>query len=608
MDQSSLSASEATSPRIATRVAQEVRPTPDAVAPPASGVSSSGHNGHEIKALTSFLKAIKAIGLYPEGSPVPEKIAAAFAADLGRCFEEHDPVQVTFRAGGVQLNGVALPDSGEGIWDLPDVLFELGLRDLNFMSSVTPTELCALVRQLSRAARRELDRSEEDLSVLLWEMDLPGITYRVVAVGDESEAQSSLEAGDDSEEDEEIREIWDSIHPVERYMADQDLPEDVTPDDAAFAVREEELELLRHAAKMEPSSMNYKLVLVLLELVLHDLPQEEFDRIMVVLPDAFLKLISAGHFHIFAKLCARLLDRVRRSESERERSLHEMGARLFSEQAAAAALGALRTGRCDDPEAAFLLLSALDAAGLRVVLEEVIEGSRGPGKAELRAIPARVISAVLAERPDEFFSDPELIGPEQMRYLAGAMGELTGDSESWASRMAPFLNSPDAEVRERAIEILCVAKPASIESILLSSLADEEPRVRHLAIQEASRILGPRAFAPLRDIVVGQQFAEKDFAERVAFIEAMTRSAPEEAFPILDEILRRRDWLAPKHRREEKAGALHGLGEAPHEQAMPLLLRFRKSRDPLLAEACRDALARQHRRAREAGLVLEQAA
>ncbi|MBD3235588.1 MAG: hypothetical protein GF330_02660 [Candidatus Eisenbacteria bacterium] len=554
----------------------------------------------ETKALTSLLKAIKSVGLYPEGSPVPEKITGAFAADLALCFEDAEEVQVTFRSSGVQLGSTLVPAGSDESWDLPLALFEIGLRDLAFLKNVTPGEIYALVRLLSCAARRELDPAEEDLSVCLWEMDLPGISYRIAEVGDEADAAAEFDSAERGAEDDEIREMWDSLHPIERYRRSEDTPARISGDDAAVSVGERETDTLLRAAKREQTAMGRKLILVLLELVLHDLPAPEFERVQALLPDFFIRLLAEGQFRSFLRLSTRLLDRIEKLR-EQERRLDGVGPMVLGESAAQAALGALRAGRCDDPQAAELILVSLDPAGLLLVLEEAIEGGRGPGKAELRPIPGRVIVRALSRRPDDLFALPERLTPEQMRHLAGAVdGRLGRDAAAWDARLRPLLESDDPEIRLRALEMLAAVGPASLEERLLTALDDAESRVRHFAVERLSQRFGERSFAALRRAIEADSFAEKDFEEQATFYEALARSSPDEALPILERIVRRRSWLAPKSWRVEKACALRGLGQVPAEAAMALLMRHRKSRDPLLAAATREALAVQHRRSRTA--------
>lgn len=561
-----------------------------------------GAKGHETKALTSFLKAIKAVGLYPEGSPVPEKLAGAFAADLVPCFGESDRVQITFRSDAIQLNGVPVTATTDESWDLPASLFEVGLRDLTFLPGVSPAELTSLTRLLSRAARRELNPAEEDLSVLLWEMDLPGIAYRVVEVGDESESAASFESDEPGGDGAEMQDLWESLHPLERYLQKRDELDIVTPEDLAAAVSEKKLEELRTQAKREPRDMGRKFVLVLLEIVVHDMPRSEFERVEALLPEFFIKLLSLGQFRTFLWLAARLLERVHQLADSEAKDLSELGPRILGEEAAAAALGALRAGRCDDPDSAMVFLRSLRSEGLVATLEEAAEGGRGPGKREIKEIPPRVIAEVTAERADDLLADPDRIKPSHLQFLGSLLNSDpfgSRDVEQWGRRLNPFLSSPDPEIRERVLTILADLRPSSLDQTLLDALNDPESRVRYSSVERFSELFGSQAFQPLLDIIRSDDFKDRDFEEQAVFYEALARSSPEEAFPLLERLVQRRNWLAPKYWRIEKACALRGLGEAPSEKAMPLLMRYRKVRDLLLAEACRQALAQQHRRVRE---------
>ncbi len=561
--------------------------------------------GQESCTFTAFLGALKAVGFYPRGNPARERMVEQLAAKLEQCPGCAEGICLRLGTEGVSMGPVTVLSRGQDGWDLVTRLFESGLRSLTFLSGVTCEELQDLLNLLACTVRGELNPTDEDLSVLLWEMDLPSIAYRVIDRGEDALPVSIAESGEHPEEASraEDPEVWEGIHPLERYLASAGGLEDSDLDQSALLPKEDELSQLRNVAKREDRWLRPKLLMVLAEMLLVKLSTKEFDRVVYLLRAYALDLLQQGCFETFARAVGRMSERQEKLSGDHAEGLTRLLAELSGAEAARRAISAIESNRCDDSKTAILLLSRLAPDGLAVLLEAGIEASSERSPGEKPSIVARGLGRAVALRPDVLLADPTALGEQHLRYLAEILPRPVPAEqvEAWGRKLGPLCASEDAGVRAAALRFLAALRPPDLRPRLEQALNDADSQVRQLAVRLLSETGGSQALRPLLEILLGRGFEKRDFEEQAAVYRALARSSPEEVFPLLEKTVKRRDWLAPGHWRIQKACALRALGAIPIERSGPLLMKYRNSRDEIFAQASREALEEHRRELQEKG-------
>jgi HEAT repeat protein len=580
---------EATSPeRVGTEAAGVEGPGIQAGEAEASGLDGAGP-GPEPRLYAALMAALKAVGFYPPGNPVRDRLVGALLREIRSAPGE---VAVAFRQDELLVAGLRVAGRGDEGWDIPVRLFEAGMRDLTFLPQATAAELQSLLDLLARTVRGELNPTDEDLSVLLWEMDLPSIAYRVIDAAEESAPLSEIDdqtppggASDDPA-------AWEGIHPLERYLASAGGLEETDLDLGALRAEETELARLRSQAKQEAHQMRPKLVMVLLELILVGLTPTEFERVIALLRGYALDLLQVGRFAFFGRVMTRLRERAEELRGQEAQALTGLVGELSGAEAATRVLAALDAQRCDDERAATTFLAELSPAGLRVLLDALAADlEHDPGEVRWRVAGAALRSAA-ASSPERVVGDPAKLTEHHLRVLARLIppGQAPERARFWSQSLSPLWTSGDPGVRAGALRLLAAVRPPDLERLLQLALNDEDSSVRQTAAELYGAVFGARALQPLLHLLLSHGFEQRSFEEQAAFYEALTRASPEEVFPLLEKTVRRRDWLARKHWRVQKACALRALGSVPIEKAGSHLMRYRNARDPLLAEASRYAL------------------
>lgn len=124
-----------------------------------------------------FRQAVRACQLYPADSPVPAEAIARLGSALRTAVPE-EGLPLAFLDDGTYLDGRLLPiEADEAGTPLGRKLYELGLGELRFLPGLPDVELTRLLHLVQRATAGLLNPVDEDLSVLLWESDLPHVAY-----------------------------------------------------------------------------------------------------------------------------------------------------------------------------------------------------------------------------------------------------------------------------------------------------------------------------------------------------------------------------------------------------------------------------------------------
>lgn len=556
------------------------------------------HGGVEAQAFGAFQGALKAVGFYPDGNPVRERLIDGLAEKLGNCCQVSEEIRISLRQEDTRLNGVVVLSRDEEGWDLLVRLFESGLRDLTFLQGVTRSELQVLLILLARTIRGELNPIDEDLSVLLWEMDLPSVAYRVMDPSEEQIPISLAEAGEPPQAETDDPDLWEGIHPLERYLASAGGLEETDLDARTLRAEEGELFRLRNLAKQEGRLLRPKLLMVLAEMLLMDLMRSEFERVVDLLRGYGLDLLQQGKFQTFARLTQRVGERRQELTGDRAEMLLALGSELAGQEAAKRALSAVASDRCDDEKAAVTFLSELQTDGLALLLEAAAAKlDLSTGTVE-RGIPVQALARAAAQRPEVILENRGGIKEGHLSLLAKILPHPVPpeQAERWSPKLSNMFAGGDPGIRVGVLQFLAAVRPPDLEQRLLQALGDDDSRVRQAAAKLLGEKLGPQALQPLLRVLLDHGFEKREFEEQAVFYESLARSSPEEVFPLLEKTLLRRSWLAPKHWHIQKACALRALGAVPIEIAGPLLMKYRNSKDALIAQASREALERHRRR------------
>lgn len=553
------------------------------------------NRGLEAQAFAALLGALKAVGFYPDGNPVRDRALASLNRHLAACGGRRDGlVHFSLHQEEAQINAVAVLQRGEEGWDFMVRLFESGLRTLTFHHEPRIEELQTLMALLARTIRGELNPTDEDLSVLLWELDLPSVSYRVIDASEEADMVTLSDAGEPAAGSVPDQSVWEGLHPLERYLASAGGLEETDLESGRMQIGEEEPARLRNLAKQENRHLRPKLLMVLAEILLVDLSDTEYERVLGLMRGYALDLLQLGRFREFNRMVLRLRERGKTLTGERARALASLYDDLTGADAAMRALSALDSQRCDDEKAAVSYLSDLSPQGLWVLLDAAAVERCGAVGTDRPGPAIQALAHSATQRPETILQDEANLTEDHLAVLARILPATISPERAqyWSKCASRLLSSALPGIRGGALRLLAAIRATDLEPKLPAILEDEDPQVRMIAAQIASELMGKRVLELLLEALLSKGFEEREYEEQACFYEALVSAAPDDVFPLLEKTLRRREWLAPRHWRIQKACALRALAHVPIHKSGALLMKFRTSRDELLAEASREALER----------------
>ncbi len=575
------------------------------------------HPTTEARAFAEFQAAFKSVGFYPEGNPVRERMLDTLTDTLVSFPAGEKGVLLALQSDQVQWSGIPVLRRDDDGWDVMVRLFEAGLRQLAFLPHVGRPEIERLLSLLVRTARGELNPTDEDLSVMLWEMDLPSISYRVLDTLEDAlplqmlpelDVEASAEGSEPWRDDDQL---WEGLHPLERYLASAGGLDTTDLDARTFQADADELSALCNLVKQEGRRIRTKMVKVLGEVLLLDLSPSESHRNLELVRRFTLDLLHEGRFDTFVQIVRRFRERCADLTGDLGLALQRMSEELSGVEAARRTLAALESSPCDNDKLVVAFLSELRPDGLQVVLDAVAAALEADeGAAAQFSVPAQAVARAMQHRSHLLLARPANLSARDLRALARLMPrQRTSDqAEEWSRQLASLHSSLDPAIRVAALEFLAACRAPNLEKRLVRSLEDEDGQVRLVGARLLSETSGAKALQPLLQALLVRDFEKREFEEQAGLYEALARSSPGEVFALLERTVSRRDWLAPRHWRIQKACALRALGFIPIEHSGALLMKYRDARDPLLAEASRLGLERHRRQIQGPGRPAARAA
>jgi HEAT repeat protein len=158
-----------------------------------------------------------------------------------------------------------------------------------------------------------------------------------------------------------------------------------------------------------------------------------------------------------------------------------------------------------------------------------------------------------------------------------------------APYFAQGLAHRDPAIRESFVRALGALSGASATRALGRALVDAHESVRLQAAHQLGQRLTPDAAGVLLEIIRRPDFPTRRPPELEALLEALSHTAPGQAFDTLQDFLCARQWWHPRYPAPLRAAAARVLGRLGTPAARELLASL-TDRDHEVLAACREAL------------------
>jgi hypothetical protein len=516
--------------------------------------------------------ALRSVQLYPPDSPVVRRATAAFhraVAELAAGRSEG--VSVCFLEDGSFLDGrpagslTAADEDGA-----PGDLYGIGLRELRFLDEVTLAEVERLLRPLARALLGQLNPVDEDLSLQLWEADLPHIAYLLY----EGPAPAEPEVPEDAT-------VPPADPGIEAFLAEGNPFHGQAPNASGFRLGEDErMRILAAYRREEEPDVPFKFGRLLIEILRSESAEREAMSAAEALREHLRALELQGRVLVLRRLRG-LIEPGLAASPAASRALAQVEA-FVSDPARLTALLTARSYRAEDRAAAALLAGEVPAPTAYALLSALDDD------------PTALEPAVAESLRSRLATDHEL-------HLLCLTGSRPALRRAGLERITPLEEDlrhlrelqQHAEPEWRRLAAMALARGAGCGALagLADALDDPELEIRLLAAESLGRRGGHGALEPLLRLVASRGFDRRTVEERRCVLLAAGRAAPRDVWPVLARLVERRRILLPRWRPRSGEPALDALARLP--EPVPTLLRDRwRSRPDLRAaldRACSQA-------------------
>jgi hypothetical protein len=579
--------------------------------------------GAVFTACDAFFKTCRT---YPEGNPALERFLLQLEAKLRAHVDRYEDLEAEVTAKGIAVEGTPVYEMERADQNLWYPLYRDGVRQLTFGEGIERDEIVALFRALVALAAtlddEDLDEGEDDAVTILWDLDLPHVSYvsidtfvggaggdaaaaqrmdrirEVVTIGMMKDlAQANLESGIGQEVGIARRMKSIALSKADLKFLEQEnlgvlgeVPHHLgKARDGLFAIAPVDRDAFALAVKEDPELVD-KFLEALIRALLTEGGSGEAEALCTRIEQFFTATVVSEAFARATSLRRQAVSVLenRGGTPAKPELIERVDQAMSSDAAVAAVVGALAKRADDQLAELYALVEALPrraAPAIVRTLEQVGERTRrrvvcdtlakwGP-----RALEAAV--AVLPNSGEEYALD--------ILYLIRKIG-----TERAVSVLEEACRHGSPQVRGNALRLYAeVAPKDAVGKRARTAMRDPDSLVRGLALEALVHASPPGAAAWVRELITAEGFSkEADAPEKARLFSAYARLGGAEAGPDLLARLSQRNMLLSARVDEERAAAAMALAQIKYEPARELVEKLAKSKLARsgLNEACVKAL------------------
>ncbi len=515
--------------------------------------------------IQSFLQTVKGYRLYDANHPILTKFLDRLKADFDRYFSEFDSFTIQVGEFRLSYHGNVVYESQDIKESLAFVFYKDGIRELRFQNGLEFKEIIDFLEVVRKADR--VNRMVDDLVTLLWEKDFSHISFSTVDEflekgsilvpateqdlyrGQEFKFEEETGQVDQAEEksfpaltDEEVKQALDPSRNQTLVQACQ-----LTPDEVEKINRDVQLELQTEYLH----ALNNSLIEVLLQL---GEDMDAYENMISYFQRIIESLLNQGKVGRVVTILRSLTDTIESIVLKDKqifairRILESCSSPLAIELLGKAIQGNAEVeGDSISEYMQFLTKQAIDP--LCLLLGELPAGKWG-----------KVVSDHVVKLSQEdiqpltnYLSDhnPGLVC--QILSILGRIGH-----PSTVKYLSSLVTHRDPRVREETLQLL-VKFGEKGKDLILRFLKDPSSEIRSKASVNLARVVRGQAVKPLTEIILSEDFYQRNYEEKVSFFKALGETGSRDAIPVLEQIAKKRFWFKKAKWEEMRVCAMNTL-------------------------------------------------
>lgn len=487
---------------------------------------------------------------------------------------------------------------------LPFLFYKDGMQRLFFFRGLDREEFGNFLDLIRRDA--SLPAEQSDIVSSFWEQDLANIRYFApdeyldtkigmgMDVQDYTLDKNTLYTGR-IELDPEDREALRAAAQAARSDADpEENPEPEPPPDkeglpiTSSILNDSEIErlngMMEHSRMASPDD---ELIALLYEILYLEKRIEPFQRTLSVMKQCLDKLLEKGEFLRLSETASSLFDLGDSGVMTGERGsfFQQFLNSLRDESALSGLREAYRNGRIAEPDA-FLRYLRLLGPGAIPLMGDMYDAIQAPHR---RGEILDVLRAAARERPEKLI---DITGNDKPELTCRIIRILGANADPAAvPLLASFFKYGNRDIRMETIRTLGRIGDPSAARILAAFLADPDADIRALAIENMPVSADENVKHRIQATAARKDFRRLEAREKIATLEFMARSSPEEACATLEGFLDAAGSFSRSSALDTAKAAVSVLRTIGSPSAERILEKGTRKGARSLKNACREALA-----------------
>jgi hypothetical protein len=527
--------------------------------------------------IQAFLKAKKAVRMYPENNPIYKKTIEDTFSRFTDLFSYRDELNLKIKQNEIFFDTEPVYVNTEKDDNLALFFFKDGLRELTFMKGLSQPEMEEFLKIIALDFDREA--VDDDIVTLLWEKDFHNIRYiadDAFLVEDEDfEKKAITQVKSTAPEPDEILKAYAAAFESEDVKGI-----------SIVNLTDKDLQVLVKEMEKDTQDKTGKIYQILLEMLSQAESVPEYEDVLGLLREVFSYSLKQKDLRTALDIMQQtkalgesptLSDTIKRQMNlllasvNSEESIKSLGEMFDSDVALDEQIVSDYTGflnRTSIPPFISLLGELESIHGRKIVINILIH----LGKHDIQAV-ARGL------QDDRWFVVRNII--YTLRHI--------GDKKAVEYLLATAKHT-DERVRKEAIKTLGELKNPLALQTLRDCLDDADPSIRKIAVKALGSIGSETAKRIILERASAKAFRDKDFDEKRDFYEVLAHWNHADVIDFLIGTLKRKALFGKAKVDENRACAAYCLGLMGSKDSLPVLSKLRDSKNKLLRDAVNAAI------------------
>ncbi|MEK6560791.1 MAG: HEAT repeat domain-containing protein [Nitrospirota bacterium] len=551
--------------------------------------------------LQSLSKAIKALKLYPDNSPVKQKFISDLTGKFTKFLEEYGDLALTVKQFDLLYQGEVVYTQTVKEESIAFRFFGDGIREVVFSEKLDEQEILNFIDVIQGGKGRDVE--DDDIVTMMWEKDFKNIRYVVIEDGGGGESEGEREkqqpettgsaafrSGEPLKNAHKAETGQNQAQAQAETQAETILKSTGVeseieqiygkPFDEIFTLTTEEIEKVKQEMDREAKG---DLVLELLDILFLILEIEEsadsYSEMMTYIVKAVQTMIVSGDYKNAIAVLTRIKD-----ISNAEAAIGVTDA-LGDEEFLQQLTQSLNMNKTDNIDELFTILtmfnkkSIIPLTGMLASLDQM----------KSRRIVCDALAVLAKDNLDTLLKrlqDDDWFMVRNIVYVLGRIGDT-----KVTNHLKRIKDHREPRVRKEIIHTLSEIKSDEAKNILVSYLNDSDNTVRVSALKRLVSMEHRNAVPNILNIISSETFETKENYEKRELFEALAVLGYKEQLPYLKELLMKKSRLFGRAKVDElRILSAYALRKMNIPEAMDILREGAASSDKAVKKICEDAL------------------